>query len=81
MVLGAFSRLYGPEQTLIYDQFSRYAPLAVVIWAYFHLKKTICLAGNWKSVSKLPEMRIFISPEAPLSPTGWPEALSASSEN
>ena len=39
---GAFrlSLVYGPEQTLIYDQFSRYAPLSVVIWAYFHLKKT-----------------------------------------
>ena len=61
--------MYGPEQTLIYGQFSCYAPLSVVIWAYFHLKK----AGNWKSVSKWPErteMRIFIRLKALLSPAG-----------
>ena len=52
---GAIRLLYGPGQTLIYGQFSRYAPLAFIIWAYFHLKETICWAWNWKSVSKWAE--------------------------
>ena len=56
MACGAFRLFYGPKQTLIYGQFSRYAQLAVIIWPYFQLKKAIYQPQNWVNGHKKPEL-------------------------